>query len=785
MRTLLHAPHSKRRSIAAATLGALALVGSLLVATPAQALGDTGTGGVFTSASGRIFDTKSGIGGYTTAMPANTYRSVPVAGSAGIPSNGTAGAVSVIVTVSEASASGAVLGRPSANADETVLGFYGADKASFPAVLAIGADGAIRVKSQSSVRMSIDVQGYYTSNVDGTAPGGFVPLSGARVVDTRSGLGTTQGVVADGSTRTVQITGTAGVPAGASAAIVNLIAANTTSTAGYFTPYAAGTTRPGTVLSYGASGNTAIQAQVPLSADGKITIYNRSSTPNLIVDVQGYFTASNGGGSVFTPGTGRVFDSRASGTAILSGNETRAITVAGRAGVPVMSSGLTAVVFTLTAVNAGSAGRAIVWANGTKRPETTALNFDQGTAHSNTVTAPLGANGKISLLNYASATDYVIDVQGWYANPTAPTVSCPNYEAGSWSATIPDQAISCTVTAPARAGGSGTIEVTVDSDPVTFQRSDTGATSVNVLVDNLPGQHTITARDISGTASNTSGSYGFGLGDWATKTVTADPATGSTVSLNPELSVYVLDDDIPADAAIVYAVKNSAGTIVATSPSVNDSWNVPAGVLTNGAAYTWQATITGASGGREDLSTVTTPWYSFTADETVSDEAEFSNETDDATVTWGPGSEVVSADAAGARVPLGDGTALTLPADAVLTETSAMYHVVYGNGYITDVSKATSSSVGVARAASSYYPKISFYFSRAQVESAYKMMKKYNEICGAPGVGWVVGWACTHSNASLQEALTKAHYQKKRIRHDFYRSKVCGSCSRNVYVVVK
>ena len=39
MRTLLHAPRSRTRSIAAATLGALALVGSLLVATPAQAHG--------------------------------------------------------------------------------------------------------------------------------------------------------------------------------------------------------------------------------------------------------------------------------------------------------------------------------------------------------------------------------------------------------------------------------------------------------------------------------------------------------------------------------------------------------------------------------------------------------------------------------------------------------------------------------------------------------------------------------------------------------------------------
>ncbi|WP_236552414.1 hypothetical protein, partial [Bacillus altitudinis] len=60
MRSMLHAPRMGKRSIAAAILGAIALVGSLLVATPAQALNDSGTGGVFVPASGRILDTAKG-----------------------------------------------------------------------------------------------------------------------------------------------------------------------------------------------------------------------------------------------------------------------------------------------------------------------------------------------------------------------------------------------------------------------------------------------------------------------------------------------------------------------------------------------------------------------------------------------------------------------------------------------------------------------------------------------------------------------------------------------------
>ncbi|WFR67920.1 hypothetical protein P9139_05950 [Curtobacterium flaccumfaciens] len=101
MRSLLHSPRSRSRSIAAATLGALALIGSLLVATPAQALNDTGTGGVFMPASGRILDTKNNIGGYSTPMPAKAWRTVQVTGKAGLPDDGTVGAVSVVATAAD------------------------------------------------------------------------------------------------------------------------------------------------------------------------------------------------------------------------------------------------------------------------------------------------------------------------------------------------------------------------------------------------------------------------------------------------------------------------------------------------------------------------------------------------------------------------------------------------------------------------------------------------------------------------------------------------------------
>lgn len=791
VRTLLHAPRVKKRSIAAATLAALAMIGSLLVATPAQALGDTGTGGVFTPSTGRILDTAKGTGGFSTPMEAKKYRTIKVAGLAGLPNDGSVGAVSLNATVGASTGYGTLVGRPDANATGTTMLIYNGvsgEYTSNSATVAVAANGTIQVMTETSARLILDVQGYYTANADGTAAGGFVPVA-KRIVDTRSGIGAAKASIAPGKSVDVQVTGANGVPAGASGAVVNLIAINATDADGYLTPYATGTTKPANSLHYAPAETTSIQAQVPLSAAGKMTITNASTTTNLIVDLQGYFTAAGKSGAMFTPASGRAYDSRATGNTALAKNETRAIQIAGKAGVPVMGSGITAVVLTLVVAHGGSNGYADVYPNGKTDPGITAVNFQTNEIQTNTITVPLGSNGKISLRNAAEATNYVVDVQGWYSSPAIPTVSCPSTASGSWAATVPSQPVSCTVTAPARASSDGSLVVTVDSAPVTFARSNTASTTSTVLVDNLPGGHTITATTVDGDSQVTSGTYGFGFGDWASKPVTADPTTGSTVALDPELSVYVADDDIPADASITYTLSNSAGDVVATSPVVNDSWQVPDSALVDGANYSWQAKITANSGGRTTPSTVVAGPFTFTASASVVDDPAFVEEQDNAAPLYGPGSDIVAADAENARVPLGDGTALTLPDDAVLTETADLYHVVYANGFITDVSKSVDVPATAARAqskaASSYYPKISFYFSRSQVESAYKAMKVYGEICGAPGVAWTVGWACTHANPNLQEAITKAHYQKKRIRHDFYRSKVCGSCSKNVYTVVK
>ncbi|MWC00247.1 hypothetical protein [Agromyces seonyuensis] len=555
-------------------------------------------------------------------MPARTWRTVNVAGLAGVPSDGSAGSVSVVATVAEIAAQGQLFGRPNDQSPSTLMGIYGGDdrqNTSFSAVVALSDDGTIQLQTESVARLVIDVQGYYTESDDGTAPGGFVPMNGNRIVDTRSGLGAAKSSLGNGASIDVQVTGAANIPVGASAAIVNLIAVNTLTNTGYLTPYASGTPRPLNSFNYAGSVATSMQAQVKLSPAGKLTIYNYGSITNLVIDIQGYFTATGAKGAVFTPATGRVFDSRTPEFGPLGKNETRAIQVAGRAGAPAMGSGITAAVLTLTSLATNGPGNATVWADGTSRPNTTSINFDDGTIRSNTITVPLGSNGKISLNNVADATNYVIDLQGWYFNATVPSIACPApYSAGSWNAVVPTEEIICVVSAPIASTSDASTVISVDDvelDPLAMTGS---VTSTEVYIAATAGAHRISARVGGGSIGSQAdtNSYQFGLGDWSSKPLAPDLADGAFTPTSPSLSVSsTQNDDFAPGTQVRYRVSTSiAGLSV---PEVDSDWldgafDVPQGTLAMNTTYYWQVDVRGPSGETGTVVSVRSPAWSFT-----------------------------------------------------------------------------------------------------------------------------------------------------------------------------
>lgn len=249
----------------------------------------------------------------------------------------------------------------------------------------------------------------------GTA-GLFVPVQG-RLVDSRTGMGLSQAPLAPFAPRSVQVTGNAGIPFdGVSAVLVAFTsvapAASGQMSAGPTSDALAG------VMRYDASPYTSNSAIVMVSEAGQISIQS-TTTANVMVDVQGYYTAGNGvtaaGG--YTPVTqSRIVDT-VNGVGLpkaqLTGNTTSNIQVAGKGGVP---SGATAVFVNFQVNNASAvAGYINPYATSTTSRPRVSLNFDGSPYTSIGAIVPLAADGSIKMFLSAGTTiSLLLDFEGYF-----------------------------------------------------------------------------------------------------------------------------------------------------------------------------------------------------------------------------------------------------------------------------------------------------------------------------------------------------------------------------------
>ncbi len=97
----------------------------------------------------------------------------------------------------------------------------------------------------------------------------------------------------------------------------------------------------------------------------------------------------------------------------LAAGSTTDVQITNRSGIP--STGVSAVVFNLTAVSTTSNGYFTTYPSGKARPTTSSINFPSGWTGANMVTLPVGADGKIKLYNYGGRAHAIVDVLGWYA----------------------------------------------------------------------------------------------------------------------------------------------------------------------------------------------------------------------------------------------------------------------------------------------------------------------------------------------------------------------------------
>jgi len=149
------------------------------------------------------------------------------------------------------------------------------------------------------------------------APAGASAFHGVtpkRVMDTRSGVGVPAGVRKPGSTTALKVTGVAGVPANATAVVMNVTIDQSTKK-GYVQVFPTGDGTPGASSNLNVPGPGSTRPNlviVPVGAGGRVTFYTAAGG-HLVADMFGYFApsgATKAGRYVGLPAPVRTLDTR-------------------------------------------------------------------------------------------------------------------------------------------------------------------------------------------------------------------------------------------------------------------------------------------------------------------------------------------------------------------------------------------------------------------------------------------------------------------------------------------
>ena len=247
------------------------------LATPARLLD--------TRPDGSTIDSAAVAGGI---RPAGSTQVLQISTRAGIP----AGAATVVlnVTVDQPQGSGYITVYPCDAPLPTAsnLNYTAGQTIPNAVITKLSATGTVCLYTSSATHLIVDAAGYFadTSVV--------VPLAApARLLDTRpdgltiDGAHRATGVRPTGGTYQLPITGRAGVPAEASAVVLN-VTVDQTQAAGYITVYPTGVSRPNASNVNFVAGQTVPNAVIArLGSGGSVCLFNLGAT-HLIVDIAGY-----------------------------------------------------------------------------------------------------------------------------------------------------------------------------------------------------------------------------------------------------------------------------------------------------------------------------------------------------------------------------------------------------------------------------------------------------------------------------------------------------------------
>jgi hypothetical protein len=265
----------------------------------------------------------------------------------------------------------------------------------------------------------LDVDGYFSEDIT-PAPGaqgpyGYQTVPLCRLYDTRS----TNDPISAGSIRSFNVDGLCGVPAGAAAAALNLLAMNTTTSDwSGFILFPAGAAFPPTSTLNFVPGTVGLAngARTRLAGAGQdVSLYyygTPGSTTHVILDTYGYFSST--APLKYHPITScRAVDTRNWDPPALAANQVRSFQIQGNCGVP---RGAKAALVNIVAWTPSGFGWMIPFASGSPLPGGSILDYDpmQAPAANGTI-VPLSTNADdLSIYAGATGVHLFIDVYGYF-----------------------------------------------------------------------------------------------------------------------------------------------------------------------------------------------------------------------------------------------------------------------------------------------------------------------------------------------------------------------------------
>jgi RHS repeat-associated protein len=259
--------------------------------------------------------------------------------------------------------------------------------------------------------------------------GQYTALTPARILDTRAASrtgvcpGGTCATLGPGQAMTLKVAGQGGVPASGAAAAALSVVVTQPSSSGWLTVWPSNINWPGTSnLNWSANQTVSNLAVVKLAPDGTVNLFNFSGTAEVVIDVSGWYAASDGGpGSGFNPlNATRILDTRipqgscpGTGCATIGTDSVLRLQVAGQGGVP--ASGVAAVAVNLTVTKVTAASYLTVWPSDQPRPAASSMTMAAGQNTAELVMAKVAPDGTVSIYNPNGSADVIADVSGWFA----------------------------------------------------------------------------------------------------------------------------------------------------------------------------------------------------------------------------------------------------------------------------------------------------------------------------------------------------------------------------------